>query len=53
MKTSGNPVYVDKNWKIYNIILTFKEVVPKNKKMADFFKINLCAKKKNVTDTIY
>ena len=38
---SGNSVYVDKNGKIYNSIFTFKEGVPTNKKMADFFEMKI------------
>ena len=37
--TSGNPVYVDKNGKIYNSIHNFNVGMPTNKKMVNLFTI--------------
>ena len=42
--TSGNPVYVAINGKIYNSIFTFKESVPINKKRTYFFEMRIVCK---------
>ena len=39
--TSGNPIYVDENWIIYNSIYNFREGIPTNKKMADLFQMRI------------
>ena len=42
--TSGNPVNVDKNGKIYNSIYNFKEGIPTIEKMADLFEMRIMCK---------